>query len=108
LLPVETCSTLKIGIVALYFFVWQIPHFWLLLLLYGSDFKKGGFPVLTDLYSEAFIKRITFALLIATLLIGIDDSIRRVRLVSHYSNSDNRFIRTYVLGCFVILKKQKH
>ncbi len=62
---------LKIGIVALYFFVWQIPHFWLLLLLYGSDFKKGGFPVLTDLYSEVFIKRITFALLIATLLIGI-------------------------------------
>lgn len=61
----------KIGIVALYFFVWQIPHFWLLLLLYGSDFKKGGFPVLTDLYSEVFIKRITFALLIATLLIGM-------------------------------------
>lgn len=62
---------LKIGIVALYFFVWQIPHFWLLLLLYGNDFKKGGFPVLTDLYSETFIKRITFVLLIATLLIGI-------------------------------------
>jgi protoheme IX farnesyltransferase len=62
---------LKIGIVALYFFVWQIPHFWLLLLLYGNDFKKGGFPVLTDLYSETFIKRITFVLLVATLLIGI-------------------------------------
>ena len=62
---------LKIGIVALYFFVWQIPHFWLLLLLYGNDFKKGGFPVLTDLYSELFIKKITFALLMATLLIGI-------------------------------------
>jgi protoheme IX farnesyltransferase len=61
----------KIGIVALYFFVWQIPHFWLLLLLYGNDFKKGGFPVLTDLYSEVFIKRITFALLIATLIIGM-------------------------------------
>jgi protoheme IX farnesyltransferase len=66
-----TLLDLKIGIVALYFFVWQIPHFWLLLLLYGNDFKKGGFPVLTDLYSEVFIKRITFALLIATLLIGI-------------------------------------
>lgn len=62
---------IKIGIVALYFFVWQIPHFWLLLLLYGNDFKKGGFPVLTDLYSESFIKRITFVLLIATLFIGI-------------------------------------
>ena len=62
---------IKIGIVALYFFVWQIPHFWLLLLLYGNDFKKGGFPVLTDLYSETFIKRITFVLLVATLVIGI-------------------------------------
>jgi len=62
---------LKIGVVALYFFVWQIPHFWLLLLLYGNDFKKGGFPVLTDLYSEVFIKRITFALLVATLVIGV-------------------------------------
>ena len=62
---------LKIGVVALYFFVWQIPHFWLLLLLYGNDFKKGGFPVLTDLYSESFIKRITFVLLVATLFIGI-------------------------------------
>lgn len=62
---------IKIGVVALYFFVWQIPHFWLLLLLYGSDFKKGGFPVLTDVYSESFIKKITFILLVATVLLGL-------------------------------------
>ena len=62
---------LQMGVVALYFFVWQIPHFWLLLLLYGSDFKKGGFPVLTDVYSESFIKKITFVLLVATVLLGV-------------------------------------
>lgn len=62
---------LKIGVVALYFFVWQIPHFWLLLLLYSSDFKKGGFPVLTDVYSESFIKNITFVLLAATVMLGV-------------------------------------
>jgi len=62
---------IKIGVVALYFFVWQIPHFWLLLLLYGSDFKKGGFPVLTDVYSESFIRGITFLLLVATVLLGV-------------------------------------
>ena len=62
---------LQMGVVALYFFVWQIPHFWLLLLLYGSDFKKGGFPVLTDVYSELFIKKITFVLLVATVLLGV-------------------------------------
>ncbi len=61
----------EIGVVALYFFVWQIPHFWLLLLLYGSDFKKGGFPVLTDVYSESFIKKITFVLLVATVVLGV-------------------------------------
>lgn len=62
---------LKIGVVALYFFVWQIPHFWLLLLLYGNDFKKGGFPVLTDKYTGKFIKQMTFALLVATVFIGM-------------------------------------
>jgi len=60
----------KIILVAAYFFVWQIPHFWLLLLLYGEDYKNGGFPVLTDLYSTGFIKKITFILLTATVLIA--------------------------------------
>ena len=56
--------------VSAYFFVWQIPHFWLLLLLYGDDFKKGGFPVLSDLYNRMFIKRATTVLLLATALLG--------------------------------------
>ena len=60
----------RIIMVAAYFFVWQIPHFWLLLLLYGEDYKNGGFPVLTDLYSTGFIKKITFILLTATILIA--------------------------------------
>jgi heme o synthase len=63
-------TDIKILIVAAYFFIWQIPHFWLLLLLYGDDFRKGGFPVLTDKYSTGFIKNITFALLVATVLMG--------------------------------------
>lgn len=60
----------RITMVAAYFFVWQIPHFWLLLLLYGEDYKKAGFPVLTDKYSTGFIKTITFILLVATVLIA--------------------------------------
>jgi len=61
---------IKIAYIAFYFFVWQIPHFWLLLLIYGEDFRKGGFPVLTQVYSSAFIRRATFTLLVLTLLIG--------------------------------------
>ncbi len=38
----------KILLVAAYFFLWQIPHFWILVLKYGDDYKKANFPVLTD------------------------------------------------------------
>ena len=37
---------LKIGIVALYFFVWQIPHFMAIAWLYRADFSRAGFPLL--------------------------------------------------------------
>ncbi|HRE39835.1 MAG TPA: protoheme IX farnesyltransferase [Ignavibacteria bacterium] len=38
----------NIEILFAYFFLWQIPHFWLLLLIYNNDYKNAGFPVLTD------------------------------------------------------------
>jgi len=61
----------RIMIVAAYMFVWQIPHFWLLLLLYGEDYQKGGFPVLSKVFSSGQLKRITFSWLIATILIAL-------------------------------------
>jgi protoheme IX farnesyltransferase len=60
----------KIIYIALYFFVWQIPHFWLLLLVHGEDFAKGGFPVLTNKISRKSVTLITFSMLIVTVLIS--------------------------------------
>lgn len=54
--------------VAAYFFIWQIPHFWLLLMLYGSDYEKGGFPTLNSIFSKVQIKRITFMWLVGNVL----------------------------------------
>jgi len=45
---------------AFFFFIWQIPHFWLLLLIHGKDYDKGGFPTLTKIFSESQLGRITF------------------------------------------------
>jgi heme o synthase len=62
---------LKILYIALYFFVWQIPHFWLLLLVHGKDFEKGGFPVLTNKIGKKSIVIITFIMLVVTASIPV-------------------------------------
>ena len=45
--------------VALFFLIWQIPHFWLLLMLYGKDYERGGFPSLTERFSLTQLKWLT-------------------------------------------------
>ncbi len=50
---------------ALFFFIWQIPHFWLLLLIFGNDYDKAGFPTLTKIFNSLQLSRITFMWIIA-------------------------------------------
>jgi protoheme IX farnesyltransferase len=47
-------------IVGFFFFVWQVPHFWLLLLEYGEDYGRGGQPTLRSRLSRTQLARITF------------------------------------------------
>ncbi|HEX2865452.1 MAG TPA: protoheme IX farnesyltransferase [Ignavibacteriales bacterium] len=51
--------------VALFFFIWQVPHFWLLLMIYAKDYEKAGFPVLTNLFTTKQLTRITFVWIVA-------------------------------------------
>jgi len=46
--------------VAFFFFLWQIPHFWLLLLFYEKDYADGGMPSLFDRFDRRQIVRLTF------------------------------------------------
>lgn len=55
----------QIWAMALFFFIWQIPHFWLLLLIYDGDYKKGGFPTLTNILSHKQLTRITYVWIVA-------------------------------------------
>jgi protoheme IX farnesyltransferase len=52
-------------------FTGQIPHFWLLILRYGEEYKKAGFPGLTDLFSHAQIKRLTFTWVVTSVIAAI-------------------------------------
>lgn len=63
-------TDIKIIYIAFYFFLWQIPHFWLLILRYGDDYKKAGFPVLTDSVKKEKLAGWIFYLTAATALTG--------------------------------------
>ena len=43
-----------------FFFMWQVPHFWLFLLDYGEEYERAGLPALTSIFDEAQIVRISF------------------------------------------------
>jgi protoheme IX farnesyltransferase len=57
----------RILAVAFFFFMWQIPHFWLLVLFScARDYEKAGLPSLTRYFSIEQLSRITFAWILGT------------------------------------------
>ena len=56
---------LRIAGIALFFFIWQIPHFWLLLLDCSKDYERAGLPSITKIFSTKQIKRIIFIWLLS-------------------------------------------
>jgi len=67
---------------ALFFFIWQIPHFWLLVLLYDQDYQRAAFPTITQIYNNTQINRMTFiwivSLGISSLLIPVFNNFQNV------------------------------
>ena len=45
---------------AFFFFGWQVPHFWLLLLRRGDEYVAAGLPSLTQTIGRAALARLTF------------------------------------------------
>ena len=56
----------KLFVLAFFFFMSQVPHFWLLLLRYGNDYDAAGFPVINQILTDKQIKRVTFVWIGAT------------------------------------------
>jgi protoheme IX farnesyltransferase len=53
---------------ALFMFLWQMPHFWLLLMRYGSEYEKAGIKTLYSTMDGGKIKRLVFVWIIASSL----------------------------------------
>ncbi|GAB4324559.1 MAG: hypothetical protein Kow0059_20240 [Candidatus Sumerlaeia bacterium] len=56
--------------VSAYFFLWQIPHFWLLLLYFAQDFERSGLPCLTRTLGPRRLAAATFAGIVLTALMA--------------------------------------
>lgn len=44
---------------ATFMFIWQIPHFWILMLIYDEQYQKAGYPTLSEKFSTNQSIRIT-------------------------------------------------
>lgn len=75
----------KILLIGAFLFVWQIPHFWILLLMYGKDYDKGGFPTLTNVFSTRQLKQITFCWLVLTIVMAL--SINFFGILNYYASN---------------------
>ena len=56
----------KILCLGIFLFIWQIPHFWLILYFYNNDYAAAGFPSIANTFSLNKIKNIVFVWVVAT------------------------------------------
>ena len=45
---------------AFVFFIWQVPHFWLLVGLHAEGYEAAGYPTLVGLFGRPRLSRLTF------------------------------------------------
>jgi protoheme IX farnesyltransferase len=45
---------------AFVFFIWQVPHFWLLVGLHAEGYEEAGYPTLVSLFGRPRLSRLTF------------------------------------------------
>jgi protoheme IX farnesyltransferase len=50
----------KLLFLCFFFFMWQVPHFWLFLLDHGEEYERAGLPSLTSIFDRDQIVRISF------------------------------------------------
>lgn len=52
--------------IAFFFFIWQVPHFWLLLFKYGRQYEQAHLASLTSTFTTRQLNRLTFTWTSAT------------------------------------------
>lgn len=59
-------SDIRLASICFFFFMWQVPHFWLLLLSHAEDFRQTKTPSLHNIFSQKQLIRVTAVWMFAT------------------------------------------
>ncbi len=51
----------RLLVITVFFFIWQIPHFWLLMDMYNADYERANFPTLRMYFSEKTLSILTYS-----------------------------------------------
>jgi protoheme IX farnesyltransferase len=57
--------------IAAFFFIWQVPHFWLLIMMYGKEYESAGFPSLSSKMTPVQMGRMIFLWVVGTAMITV-------------------------------------
>lgn len=52
--------------IAFFLFIWQVPHFWLLMLKYGKQYEQAGFKTINQAVNPQNLKHLIYAWVVAT------------------------------------------
>jgi len=50
----------EILLISFFLFIGQMPHYWLLLIRIGDEFRSAGLPVITDIFSPSRLRNLSF------------------------------------------------
>lgn len=52
--------------IAFFLFIWQVPHFWLLMFKYGKQYEQAGFKTINQAINPQNLKHLIYAWVVAT------------------------------------------
>lgn len=55
----------EILLISFFLFIGQMPHYWLLLIKIGDEFRSAGLPVITDIFSPSRLRNLSFVWIFA-------------------------------------------
>jgi protoheme IX farnesyltransferase len=80
----------KLWAMVFLFFMWQVPHFWLIMLNFGGEYEKAGLPSLSKIFTEGQLRQIIFHWIFALAVSSLCASL--------YGLADAPFIQSSVFA----------